>query len=376
MIRVLAISHTYVASENQKNLRALAQQADVQAVVPHYIHDTVFERLEASPDDSLVKIYRRISFPRSQYLLMTLDMGMRDFKPDIVHIEYDPWSIIFWQMSVCRALFARNAKIVCTVKKNTYRKLPAPLAYAKKMVARRFIRKVTAFVAASEAVKKIYQENFRVAESKISVVQHLGFDSSLFHGLPHQPTGNRCVVGYCGRFDENKGILDLIDAVQQWNDGEEWNDGERAKVNLRLLGSGPLLSRLRCLNHEWLELIDTVPHSEVAEFMRSLDIFVMPSRITADHEEHDGHALMEALACGVASIGSTSGIIPELLGDNLGLIFPSGDCDALASSLGWLVSDVSLRREMSARGEKYALQHFSIEGIANQKMEIYRTSLA
>ena len=105
--------------------------------------------------------------------------------------------------------------------------------------------------------------------------------------------------------------------------------------------------------------------------MRGLDVFVMPALITPDHEEHDGHALMEAMACGVATVGSSSGIIPELLSDSCGLMFPAGDKAALAERILALLSDCAMRREIAQRGLARAEASFTVDGIAAQKADVY-----
>jgi glycosyltransferase involved in cell wall biosynthesis len=363
-MKILAISHSYVAPENQKNLETLSAHADVCAVVPDRIPSAIFgEQVGEGP--ACLKVYRRVSLPRSQYLLMTIDMGMREFRPDVIHIEYDPWSMIFWQMSVCRLLFARQARVVCTVKKNTYRKLPLPLAAAKKAIGRFFAGQVDHFIAVSRGVKAIYQEQFRISETRIDIVQHLGVDLAVFHPHKSASLDEKLTIGYCGRFDENKGVLDLIEAVRRINVCRS------TSVQLRLLGSGSLKQSLLDQDESWLQVMEPVPHAQVAPFLQSLDIFAMPSHITPDHEEHDGHALMEALACGVPCVGSDSGIIPELLDNNAGLVFTAGDINDLTSQLLRLVEDTSLRQILGTNAALQAAELFSNDGIARQKLRIY-----
>ena len=363
-MKILAISHAYVAPENQKNLETLENYAEVCAVIPDRISSAIFNE-HVAPTDSRIKVYRRISLPRSQYLLLTVDMGMKDFRPDIIHIEYDPWSVIFWQMTLCRLLFARKAKVVCTVKKNTYRTLPAPLAFLKKRIGGFFAQQVDQFIAVSKRVKRIYQEEFGIPESRINIVQHLGVDLQVFHPTNSHSDDSSLEIGYCGRFDKNKGILDLVEAVRRINEDRS------TPVRLRLLGSGNLKPSLMLMDVPWLEILDPVPHAEVAPFLRRLDVFAMPSHVTPDHEEHDGHALMEAMACGVPCVGSNSGIIPELLDGNSGLVFEAGNIDELISNLQRLVSEQDLRRELSANAATKAATDFSNAGIARRKFRIY-----
>src|ERR1700733_298311 len=106
-MKVLIVSHSYVAAENQKNIAALQRHAEVRVVVPHAFTDPILGR--SAPGKSAGNanlVYRRLSLPRNQYWLASSDFGMRAFKPDIVHIEYDPWASIFWQTLLARARYA------------------------------------------------------------------------------------------------------------------------------------------------------------------------------------------------------------------------------------------------------------------------------
>ena len=98
---------------------------------------------------------------------------------------------------------------------------------------------------------------------------------------------------------------------------------------------------------------------------------MLPARITPDHEEHDAHALLEALACGIPSIGSTSGIIPEVLAHESGLIFKAGDVNDLKLKLLSLIESPDLRKSLSSRAVETATHSFSIDSIARCKLEIY-----
>ena len=69
--------------------------------------------------------------------------------------------------------------------------------------------------------------------------------------------------------------------------------------------------------------------SNVAEWLRALDIFVLPSL-----SEALSNSLLESMACGCCAIASDTGGNPELIRDGeTGLLFPAGDSLALAARL-------------------------------------------
>ncbi len=213
---------------------------------------------------------------------------------------------------------------------------------------------------------------FSIPSSKISVCHHLGVDINLFKPDEGKQFVNDVskpiVIGYCGRFDADKGIEDLVEAVHQVK------ERIARPVILSMLGGGTYNDWLRCQQEKfkWLQLIPRVTLSKVAGFLQKLDIFVLPSRILPDHQEHDAHALLEALSAGVASIGTNTGIIPEILGDGTGYLVDPERPDKLAMMLVSLINNSKERKALALRGRKKAIKEFAVDVIAQRKIDIFR----
>jgi glycosyltransferase involved in cell wall biosynthesis len=81
------------------------------------------------------------------------------------------------------------------------------------------------------------------------------------------------------------------------------------------------------------------------------DLFVL-----ATHQETYGMAVAEALAHGLPVIATMTGAIPELVGDDAGLVVPVGDTAALAEALARVLVDDALRARLAdgarRRGEE------------------------
>lgn len=363
-LRILIVSHSYLSLENQKNIDQLSKHVATHVVVPDCISDRIHAKVKHIPREGY-SAFKRLGLWGSQFFLLSFDMRMREFQPHVVHVEYDSWSTIFWQVALCRTLFARQAKIICTVKNNTYRKYPGVRGSIKHWIARFFIKRCEHFIAVNQGVKDIYQKRFEVGMSKLSVMQHLGVDTNIFSPAQKESNIQKLVVGYCGRFDTEKGVLDLIEAVKNCRE-------RHPEIILKLLGQGELDDKLVGISDSWLQVLKPVPHDQVARFMQSLDIFVLPAHITKDHEEHDAHALLEAIACGVPALGSNSGVIPEVLNDGAGLVFKAGMVQDLSHKLEQLISDLKLREELSNNAIQKVRRHYSVERIAEKKVEIYK----
>jgi glycosyltransferase involved in cell wall biosynthesis len=111
----------------------------------------------------------------------------------------------------------------------------------------------------------------------------------------------------------------------------------------------------------------------VAEWLNAIDIFVLPSK-----SEGFSNALLEAMACGCAVIGSRVGGTPELTGQNgeHGLLFESGNVDELTEKILCLAKDVMFRKDLGRRAACFARESLSIEIAAARTADIYDKWLA
>lgn len=161
----------------------------------------------------------------------------------------------------------------------------------------------------------------------------------------------RFTIGFVGRFSPEKGLETLLAASARL----------AAPHRLLLVGGGPLEARVQ----DWIqrhpevpaELAPLVDHAQMPELYHRMDVLVLPSRQAGFEQEQFGRALVEAMACGVAVVGSDSGAIPEVVGDG-GLIFPAGDALALADRLASLADPIR-RAELARRGLRRVRERFS-----------------
>ena len=74
----------------------------------------------------------------------------------------------------------------------------------------------------------------------------------------------------------------------------------------------------------------------------SADVFVLATR-----QETYGMAVAEALAHGLPVVSTMTGAIPELVGDDAGLLVPVGDTPALVEALSRVLGDAGLRARLA-----------------------------
>ena len=148
----------------------------------------------------------------------------------------------------------------------------------------------------------------------------------------------------------------------------------RLGMKLLIVGSGPMLETLETQSRELGIRADCVfepAQSDVATWFQRMDIFVTPSR-----SESFPNALLEAMACGCAPVGSKVGGIPELIehGRN-GFVFESGSVEDLSAQLEQLVASDALRKEFGAAAAETARARFSMEVHVKTTQDLYRELL-
>jgi glycosyltransferase involved in cell wall biosynthesis len=97
--------------------------------------------------------------------------------------------------------------------------------------------------------------------------------------------------------------------------------------------------------------------------MRSLDTLVLLTRTTRAVREQFGRVIIEAQACGTPVIGSTSGAIPDVVGDG-GWIVPERDCEGLRDLLNRLCSDPSLVQAKAVAARRNVESRFTYDRVA------------
>jgi glycosyltransferase involved in cell wall biosynthesis len=201
----------------------------------------------------------------------------------------------------------------------------------------------------------------------VTVIPQFGVDTDTY-----RPTANEARkrppqfrMGYVGRLVEEKGIDLLLRAAAELEG--EWR--------LSILGDGPHKSPLKALA-EGLGLVDhvtfqaSIPSAEMPAHYKQLDALILPSRTRSNWKEQFGRVLIEAMACGVPVVGSSSGEIPHVIGE-AGLIFPENDTDALTVHLGALMGNPGLRQALAQKGRERVLRHYTQKEVARATREVY-----
>ncbi len=104
--------------------------------------------------------------------------------------------------------------------------------------------------------------------------------------------------------------------------------------------------------------------------MNCFDCLVLPSLTRRNWKEQFGRVLIEAMACEVPVIGSSSGEIPRVIAD-AGMVFQEGDISDLAKRIEMLLCDKELRASLGRKGRERVLARYTQKKVALDTYGIY-----
>jgi len=179
-------------------------------------------------------------------------------------------------------------------------------------------------------------------------------------GQKNQPL----VFGMMGRFSEEKNHRMFLDAAKSIHH-------DFPQTRFRIAGQGLLESRLkeRAVEAGLSSAVEFCGYMNVNEFMKSIDVYVVCSRI-----ENLPYSILEAMAWARPVIGTRVGGIPDLVNDQVtGYLVESESSDALAGAMREFVSRSADFLAMGDAGRSRLLQAFTLEKSTAMHQDIYRT---
>jgi glycosyltransferase involved in cell wall biosynthesis len=368
-MKVLMISKACVRGSYQKKLEELATFGDIElaVIVPPYwqargrrIH------LEQSYLEGYELLIEKIALNGHFHLHFYPNLGkhMRRLKPDIVHIDEEPYNLATFQ--AMRLAVNVGARALFFTWQNLLRRYPFPFNW---MESYNYRNAAYAISGNKEGVEVLRGKGYR---GPVAVIPQFGVDPQIYKpSTSDQKASPRSFqIGYVGRLVEEKGVDLLLRAVA----------GLEGDWLLSILGDGPLKSRLERLAQE-LNTGDRVvfesqlPSTEMPSYYRHLDVLVLPSRTRTHWKEQFGRVLIEAMACGIPVVGSDSGEIPRVIGE-AGLIFPEEHATRLRGHLSRLMRDKRLCYALARKGRTRVMERFSQRHIALATYEVYVDMMA
>ncbi len=368
-MRIAVISHACVIDVNQRLFNELCRRPQVEMlmVAPRRWRASTGMVVDYAPMQAALFEPRPLPVIGSGRISLHIYRGLapvlRDFAPDVVYLDEEPYSLPAWQvLRICRP---RGYRMCFATEQNLVKRFPWPFS----RVERQTLDYARLALPSAPAVAEVLRAKQFTGE--IAVIPHV-VDTGLFRPtdqaeLREELGLSGTVVGYLGRLAEEKGLGDLRAAAETlWRRGLD--------LSVLLVGGGPLSEPLR----EWsrrhppgrVVLTGPVPHSAAPDYLNAFDILVLPSRTMPNWTEQFGRVLIEAAACGVPVVGSSSGNIPTLIEElGSGLVFRERRTDDLAHALRRLIEDPGHRTELAGNGLRRVEQQYGLQAVADRLYE-------
>ncbi|MBI3337237.1 MAG: glycosyltransferase [Candidatus Staskawiczbacteria bacterium] len=383
-MKLLIIYHCGLSGDVKASYREyVGQGIDLAVIVPSKIilqlpHTSSGGYFYGSKDDESGYRFFPVDLRKPQsygegFKFFQLFKTIKKINPDVIHV-YDEYSSFYLaQVIICRNILyghpsktgilakpkilaslrkdtawrGKKVPIVCYAAQNIQNKILPPsfifdsLGHFLKRTLRKIIQPIALFLN-----KKYLDGVTGISTEPLEIIKKIGarmpmrrifygVDFGVFYpksrnvyreklGIPKDIK----LIGNIGRFNEEKGLQNLIKATSQLD-----------KYYLMLLGSGTYEPTLQ-------NIIDSlglrkrffhfknIDRQDLANYYNVLDVFVLPSLTTLDWKEQYGRVLVEAMACGLTIVGSSSGAISEVLeGYPKSLIFKEDDVKDLIEKI-------------------------------------------
>lgn len=193
-----------------------------------------------------------------------------------------------------------------------------------------------------------------------------GIDVSLF-APPVRETreeGATLHVGCVCHLVKGKGVDVLLEAVNSLS----------FCCRVTIAGAGPERLHLerraaRLRSKDSVEFLGPLPPAKVADYLRSLDLFVFP---TTRNAESLGLVALEAMACGIPVIGSRIGALPEYIEHGVnGFLFEPGNAADLAKFLDTFARMADQQRQAMRAHARHTAMGYDARACTQELLSVF-----
>lgn len=296
--------------------------------------------------------------------IFSVRRAIADVRPDVIntHSSTDSWLVAL------ACLILRDAPPLVRT-----RHISAPVSTdsATRWLYHRATRHI---VTTGERLREMLITGNRLRAERITSVP-TGVDTSRYY--PGDVREARRRLG----LDTDKRYLGIVATLRSWKGHLYLLEAlatlirENGDLRLIIVGDGPMLDVLRARVAEF-QLVDKVifagRQENVAEWLRTFDIFCLPSYAN----EGVPQALVQAMLTALPIVTTAVGSITEAVRDgSTALIVPPKDADQLAQALRQLLNDPQLAARLGQSARTEALNQFKLETMLARMETIFRQAV-
>ena len=367
-MKILSISHSAILKVNQVFFEHLIQKG-------HQVRLLVPKKCTAGGlgKDHSVQLNDKIDMMSLDGLFLgngslfffykNLKKVIKEYKPDVFYLDEEPWSFIALQCLLALRDFP-EVRFVFYTKQNIYKKYPIPFSWIEQKT---YQKSQLCFSISQETTDALRKKGY---DKEVIELPH-AVDFGLFSPLEQVKEETHITIGFVGRFISAKGGRELIIAFSNLHK-------THANTKLVLIGGGEEKERWMKLTQD-LGLEEAITfeapykHDEMKRAYTSFDILAVPSLTTKTWKEQFGRILIEAAACGVPVVASSSGEIPNVVASlGNGLIYSELDLEEFKEKLTELVIHHEKRIEFRTQGLKNVQRLFSYDAITEKFIKAFQ----
>lgn len=266
----------------------------------------------------------------------------------------------YWYTQLPKALLRKAASYILDqeiLAKPRFKRVIFPTAFMRNELIKRGLKPDESLVIYGAADTAPYQQGQRPQATSV----------------PEQPK-DKITLLYAGRIQADKGVHLAIKALARLVQDYGFHE-----IELQIAGSADpdyltflhyLVRRHRV--EPYVTFLGQQPKAAMPALYQRADIFLF----TSVWQEPFGRVLIEAMAAGVAVVGSAVGGVTEILQENeTALTYPPGDVERLAGQVARLIQTPTLRAQLAAAGQKMACERFDLHRMATE-LEGYLAQIA
>jgi glycosyltransferase involved in cell wall biosynthesis len=175
----------------------------------------------------------------------------------------------------------------------------------------------------------------------------------------------RNLIGYIGRLSEEKGVINLVNAIPQVLK-------QYPNLEFLIIGDGQLRGTLQKIIkrnnlHEKVKVLGWIPYESIPDYLNELKLLVLPS-----YTEGLPNAVLEAMACGTIVLATPVGSIPAVIkdGEN-GFLMKDNSPKCIADNILRVISKPSLSEIVKA-ARKFVEEEYTFEAAVNRYKIVLR----
>ncbi len=179
------------------------------------------------------------------------------------------------------------------------------------------------------------------------------------------PSDRPLIIGYAGRLSEEKGIINLITAM-------DILARKRSDLQLWVIGDGLLRDEVTSYvrDHELedrVKLIGSVAHQDLPSYLGQLRLLVIPS-----YTEGLPNIMIEAMSCGTPVLATTAGSMPDFIVEGeTGFLMETNSPSSIASGIQRAIDSPDLNR-VAEKGMNMVREEFTYSNAVKRYGEILR----